>query len=52
MSKPHLVEVRNVIFMVGFMNSGISLSLCLHDIEHGLGRTLHSPHRNDQDHMW
>jgi len=52
MSKPHLVQVRNVISIVEFVNPGVSLSLCLHDIEHGLERTLHSPHRNDQDHMW
>ena len=52
MSKPHLVELRNVIFIVEFMNPGVSLSLCLRDIEHGLEKTLHSPQRNDLDHMW
>jgi hypothetical protein len=53
MSKPHPVEVRNVkvVFIVEFMNPGVSVSLWLHDTEHGFERTLRSPHRNDQDHM-
>jgi hypothetical protein len=43
MSKPHLIEVRNVkvIFIVQFLNPGVSVSLWLHDTEHGFERTLH-----------